>query len=104
MSCKESLILMDCSTYADLTSFPSPGLISGDAYRTDLALHNKHRKSLYLVELTVGIDSNLRAKSGCSLTKYRSLVASLSPSLANVKFAVSMRALGVLGKSCELIT
>ena len=41
------------SIYADLPSFPSPSLISGDTSKPDLILHNKCSKFLYIVERTV---------------------------------------------------
>ena len=85
--------------------FPSPSLISGDTHRHDLILHNKRSNFLYLIEHTVGFESNLKANSEHELTKYRPIVASLSFSHNKVKFVnVPMSALGVLGNSCESIT
>ena len=43
--------LPDWSTYADLPSFPSPSLISGDTFRPDFILHNKHTNAIYILEL-----------------------------------------------------
>ena len=97
--------LAEWSIYADLPSFPSPSLISGNTSRPDLILHNKRTKFLYIVELTVGFESNLKANSERKLNKYLPLVASLSSSYDEVKFInVSMSALGVFDNSCESLT
>ena len=92
----------DWSIYADLPSFPSPSLISGDTFRSDLILHNKHTNAIYILELTVGFESNLKTNSKRKLNKYRPLVLSLSSSYQEVKFVnVSMSALGALDSSCD---
>ena len=97
--------LVEWSIYADLPSFPSPSLISGNTSGPDLILHTKRSKFLYIVELTVGFESNLKANSERKLNKYLPLVASLSSSYDEVKFInVSMSALGVFDKSCESLT
>ena len=68
-------------------------------------MHNKNSKFLYIVELTVGFESNVKANSERKLNKYMPLVASLSSSYSEVKFInVSMSALGVFDKSCESLT
>ena len=80
-------------------------MISGNTSRPDLILHNKRSKFLYIVELTVGFESNLKANSERKLNKYLALVASLSSSYDEVKFInVSMSSLGVFDKSCESLT
>ena len=90
------------SIYADLPSFPTPSLISGDTLRPDLILHNKHKNILYILELTVGFESKLKVNSDRKLNKYKSLVLSLSSSYNTVHFVnVSMSALGVLDNSCH---
>ena len=90
------------SIYADLPSFLTPSLISGDALRPDLILHNKHKNTLYILELTVGFESNLKVNSDRKLNKYKSLVLSLSSSYNAVHFVnVSMSAIGVLDNSCH---
>ena len=88
--------------YADLPSFPSPSLISGDTFRPDLILHNKHTNAIYILELTVGFESNLSERK---LNKYRPLVLSLSSSYQKVKFVnVSMSALGAIDSSRDSLT
>ena len=44
--------------YADVPGFKSPSIITGDTYRPDLLL-SLSNGSLYVVELTVGYETNL---------------------------------------------
>ena len=86
--------LPDWSIYTDLPSFPSPSLITGDTLRPDLILYSKHRNTIYILELTVGFESNLKINSERKLDKYMPLVLSLLTSHSKVKFVnVSMSAL-----------
>ena len=104
LSClSESLsYLPDWSIYPDLPSFSSASLITGDTFRPDLILYNKHKSTIYILELTVGFESNLRINSERKLDKYRPLVLSLSTSHSKVRFVnVSMSTLGVLDNSCD---
>ena len=50
--------LQSCSLYADLPFFSSPSLITGDSLRPDLALISPNY-TLYLLELTVGFETNI---------------------------------------------
>ena len=94
--------MTDWSIYADLLSFPSPCLITGDAFRPDLILYNKHNNKLRILELTVGFESNLKINSDRKLSKYRPLLTSLSTSYQEINFInMSMSALGVLESSCD---
>ena len=94
--------LTEWSIYADLPSFPSPCLITGDAFRPDLILYNKHNNKLHILELTVGFESNLKINSDRKLSKYRPLLTSLSTSYQEINFInMSMSALGVLESSCD---
>ena len=93
--------LTDWSIYADLPSFPSPSLISGDTFRPDLILHNKHSKKVHILELKVGFESNLKINSDRKLSKHMPLVCSLSPSYQDVNFiSVPMSVLGILDNYC----
>ena len=55
-------LLQDSSLYADLPSFPSPSLVTGDALRPDLVLV-LNNITLYLLELNVGFESNIKINS-----------------------------------------
>ena len=83
-------------------SFPSPCLITGDSFRPDLILHNKHNSKIHILELTVGFESNLKINSDRKLSKYRPLITLLSTSYQEINFInMSMSALGVLERSCD---
>ena len=90
----------DYSIYADLPSFLSPSLITGDTLRPDLVLISRD-KLVYILELTVGFESNLKINSDCKADKFKPLVKELSHRYRKLKFVnVSMRALGILDASC----
>ena len=54
------------------------GLITGDTFRPDLILYNKHNNKIHILELTVGFESNPKINSDWKLSKYRPLLTSLS--------------------------
>ena len=92
--------LTTCSLYADLPSFLSPSIITGDSLRPDLILVNG--TSLYILELTVGFESNMQINSDRKKAKCRSLLTDLSPNYSTIKFInLSMSTLGLLGKSSD---
>ena len=47
--------------FADLPGFRSPSIITGDRFRPDLLLTSSNSSLLYIVELTVGYESNLES-------------------------------------------
>ena len=49
----------DCLLYADLPSFLSPSVITGDSLRPDLVLISIN-STLYILELTLGFESNIQ--------------------------------------------
>ena len=93
--------LNKCTVYADLPSFLSPCLITGDSFRPDLLLLTDN-KILYILELTVGFETNIQNNSDRKTAKYSSLINDLSPSYSKVVFVnLSMGAIGVMGSSCN---
>ena len=46
-----------CQLFADLSGFQSPSIITGDSYRPDILLITPD-KTLYVVELAVGFETN----------------------------------------------
>ena len=93
--------LNQISVYADLPSFMSPSLITGDSLRPDLLLLTGN-KVLYILELTLGFETNIQANSVRKANKYTPLLQDLSSSHNKVIFInVSMGALGVMGASCD---
>ena len=89
------------SLFADLPIFPSPSLITGESLRPDLVLV-LNNTSAYVLELTVGVESNIKINSDLKAAKYHPLIANLQRSYSTVKFLnLSMSALGIRGTSSE---
>ena len=59
--------------YADVNGFSSPSIITGENYRPDL-LFLIQSKCLYIVELTVGFESNLKNNAVRKKEKYMYVV------------------------------
>ena len=94
-------LLQDSSLYADLPSFPSPYLITGDSLRPDLVLV-LNSTTVYLPELTVGFESKITINSERKSDKYRPLILALQENFYDVKFInLSMNALGIFGRSSD---
>ena len=82
--------------YADLPSFPNPSVITGDDYRPDLLILTKDN-CLYILELTVGYETNLRNNINRKRLKYEKLIMDQRKKFNCVKFInLSISALGVL--------
>ena len=78
----------------------SPSIITGDSLRPDLVMVTD--TSLYILELTVGFESNLQINSDRKKAKYHSLISDLTTTFSNIKFInLSMSTLGLLGKSSD---
>jgi hypothetical protein len=65
--------------------FKSPSIITGDTYRQDLLL-SLSNGSLYVVELTVGYETNLENNVKRKKVKYRELVRQLDENFNEVNF------------------
>ena len=89
------------SLYADLPGFLSPCIITGDQLRPDMLL-SIGKTTLYMIELTVGFETNLNSNAERKHEKYHRLTRDLSSDFHNIKFInLSLSALGIFGKSCE---
>ena len=88
------------SLYADIPGFPSPSIITGDALRPDLLLKTKDN-CLYLLELTIGFETNLSNNAERKCLKYSRLVSDLRSQYKSVTFVnLSMSSLGIYANSC----
>ena len=84
--------------YSDLDDYRSPSIITGELLRPDLLIISKG----YVLELTVGFETNLCNNSVQKHNKYKDLIVSLSQSYEDVKFInLSMGTLRVYSKSCN---
>ena len=91
--------LQHCTLFADLLSFASPSLITGESLRPDLVLISQD-KTLNLLELTVGFETNIFINSKRKSTKYNAHIKDLKSQFSAVHFInLSMGALGILGTS-----
>ena len=89
------------SLYVDLPGFLSPCIITGDQLRPDMLL-SIGKTTLYVIELTVGFETNLNSNAERKHEKYDQLTRDLSSDFHSVKFInLSLSALGIFGKSCE---
>ena len=81
--------------FADLPSFSNPSIITGDDYRPDILILTKDN-TLYVLELTVGYETNLRNNINLKYSKYKELIKELKRKFNCVKFInLSVSALGV---------
>ena len=89
------LSVKDEKVYADLPGYNSPSVITDDEYRPDMLLLTPEN-TLYVVELTVGHESNLENNSIRKKQKYPKLVKELKDQYKSVTFInISMSCLGV---------
>ena len=91
----------DCLLYANLPSFLSPSFITGDSLRPDLILITKN-STLYILELTLGFESNIQINSDRKASKYSSIILDLKHAYFDVQFVnLPMSTLGIMGRSSE---
>ena len=88
------------SMYADIPGFPSPSIITGHDLRPDLLLHTKDN-CLYILELTIGFETNLNNNAERKHLKYSQLVSDLRSQYKSVTFVnLTMSSLGIYANSC----
>ena len=89
------------SLYADLPGFLSPSIITGDQLRPDLLLKTKENCP-YVLELTMGFETNLNCNAVRKSEKYATLVSDLKCQFKSVSFVnLSISSLGIFGNSCS---
>ena len=85
------------NVYADLSSFASPCIVTGDQERPDIVL--VQQKVVTIIELTIGFETNMEGNSARKREKYKSLKASLMLTYDEVNYVnVSMGACGFIEK------
>ena len=85
--------------FADLPGFRTPSIITGDRFRPDLLLTSSNNSLLYIVELTVGYESNLESNIRRKNIKYKEIIKQQRKSFNDVKFVnISISSLGVFAK------
>ena len=94
--------LQEYRIFADLPGFNNPSIVTGESYRPDLLLESRNKSILYIIELTVGFESNLESNAHRKKTKYKNLINEQKKCYNDVKFInLSISALGVFGKECK---
>ena len=95
----KSLTAVNGKLYSDLPEYLNPSIITGDKFRPELLfiLPSNH---LFILELTIGYESNLSSNSLRKKAKYKELVSELQNRYDKVHFVnLSMGALGTMGSS-----
>ena len=89
------------SLFADIPSFSSPSIITGDNLRPDLLLRTKEN-ILYVLELTIGFETNLNCNAERKRLKYARLVSDLRPRFKSVIFVnLTISSFGIFSDSCS---
>ena len=90
--------------YVDLPGYLSPSIITGDTLRPDLVLTIEN-KCIYILELTIGFESNLQPNATCKREKYQDLINKKLSYYEEAKFVnVSISSLGMFSEtSLDLI-
>ena len=85
--------------FVDLPGFINPSVLSGDSLRPDILLVIEN-KCLYILELTVGYESNLQINTNRKRQKYLDLIKEQQTCFPTVKFInLSLSTLGVFSRS-----
>ena len=88
--------------FSDLPGFKNPSIVTGDTFRPDLLLASPNKSLLYVVELTVGYESNLHKNIVRKKNKYKELIRQQKQYYNEVKFInISLSSLGVFAKECD---
>ena len=94
-------VLPSCSMYAVLPAFLSPSLVTGDSLWPDLLLITKS-KTLYVLGLTIGFETNIKVNSDHKALNYNALHHSLCLANCQINFInLSIGALGTIGSSSD---
>ena len=89
------------SLYVHLPGYKSPSYVTGDTYRPDLPVLTS-TGVLYVVELTVGFESNLQKNVERKKSRYKELIREQNEHFNRVKFVnLSISSLGVFAKECS---
>ena len=93
--------IKNSTLYVDLPGFLSPCILTGDLLCPDLLLCIG-TATIYIVELTVGFETNITTNAYRKRNKYLQLTRDLSSKYRNAKFInLSISSIGIFGKSCK---
>ena len=87
--------------FVDLPGYKSPSIVTGDTFRPDLLL-SINSDYLYILELSVGYESNLQTNVDRKRRRYEDLITQQKKQFKSVKFVnLSISSLGVFSKECH---
>ncbi|CAB4009860.1 Hypothetical predicted protein [Paramuricea clavata] len=87
--------------FVDLPGYKSPSIVTGDTFRPDLLL-SINSDCLYILELSVGYESNLQTNVDRKRRRYEDLITQQKKQFKSVKFVnLSISSLGVFSKECH---
>ena len=85
--------------YVDLPGYNNPSVLTGDKLRPDMLI-TLQNKCIYILELTIGYESNLKNNATRKREKYEDLIKEQQKHYEEVKFVnVSISSLGVFSES-----
>ena len=99
----ETLQTLDtCKLYADLPGILNPSIITGDQYRPDILLITPEN-TVYIIELTVGFESNLYNDVTRKRSKYKDVIKEQQRNFNSAIFInLSISSLGTFDLECIL--
>ena len=99
-----SSVKKDLRFYADVEGFENPSVVTGLEDRPDMIIENYTNRAIYVIELTIGFETNITKNCIRKTTRYRELCNALKQRYNTVEyFNLSMGAIGVIGIECKKI-
>ena len=93
--------VISAKLYVDLPGYLSPYTITGDSLRPDIILSTADN-ALYILELTVGFETNSNNNASRKELKYRPLLTDLANDYKQIKFiTLSSSSLGIFGNCSD---
>ena len=90
--------LQPSKLFVDLPGYLSPSILTGESLGPDMLLSIED-KCLYIIELTVGFETNLERHAERKEIKYRPLLKQFKNTYREIKLMnVSTRSLGIFGQ------
>ena len=99
-----SSVKKDLSFYADVDGFENPSIIAGLEVRPDMIIVNSTIRAIYVIELTIGFETNITKNCTRKTLHYKEFCNALKQRYDTVEyFNLSMGAIGVFGLECKKI-
>ena len=92
----------DLSFYADVDGFENPSIIAGLEVRPDMIIVNTTIRAIYVIELTIGFETNITKNCTRKTLHYKEFCNALKQRYDTVEyFNLSMGAISVFGQSVK---